>query len=127
MLPGMTKLLRKFPYMFPDTVTVQEMGQATVTNTGAIIPPSWANKSGLTSLACLIESLIIRQLRGGEATSETGQVSVNDYVILFDRIYTGINERQRLTDQDGKVYEITEVARDDHSAATVLKAKEIKP
>lgn len=127
MLPNMQKLLRKFPYMFPDTVTVQELGTATMSDSGAVIPPTWQAASGLTGLACLIESMVTKQLREGETLSTVGQTEESSYTVLFDRTYTGINERQRLVDQNGKQYEITQVTRDDFSVATVLRVKEIKP
>lgn len=127
MLPDMTALLRKFPFMFPDTVSVQELGEATLNDSGASIPPTWGDVSGLTALPALIESRILRRSNEGEILSTEGEVSVSTFNILFDRVHDGINERQRLLDQNGKYYQITDVARDDHAVSTIVTAKEIKP
>lgn len=124
MLPDMTTLLQKFPFMFPDTVTVQQLGEATMSDSGAVIPGGWEDVTGLTGLKCLIESTTLSRTGGGEKLSEQGSTVENRYDIAFDRLHVEIINLHRLVDQDGKTYEIHQVTRDNFHATTIIKAKE---
>lgn len=118
-------LMQNFPFMFPDTVDVQELAPATTTDTGAVVPRAWQNVAGLTGVACMIESSIRSRLLEGEVTSDVGQISKNSYTVAFDRVYPAITERHRLIDQHGRVFDVTEVSRDSFNLCTLLRVKEV--
>lgn len=126
MLPNMPELLRKFQYMFPDALTAQELGTGTMSGSGAVIPGSWADVPGLEGMPGLIEPLGVSGRDGGEVLSPVGQEGESLFQILFDRVRDEIHERQRLVDQDGRIYEIKQIVRDSHHVATVVRAVEFK-
>lgn len=124
MLPNLSNILKTVTRFFPDRLSFQEEGTATMDSRGNPIPGAWQNVSGLQSIPCLMETYFLRRSNDGEILSEEGQVEVNTYRVLMDHTYAVLPEMQ-CVDQNSIVYQVQQVTRDDWDIGTLLKIQVI--